>query len=140
MKSYLQGAPELRLGLSEDLVVGRSGGNTYGATVVDDITFHQACNLSDFDRDKVIALQAPDGESVVLNYRISGEFELPFRVFPFVEEIDEGRIDVLVKGKNERNTWPEKMKLTCSFFQKSDTRILSVVLDTHRNAFPPFFL
>ena len=45
MKSYLQGAPELRLGLSEDLVVGRSGANVYGATVVDDITFHQACNL-----------------------------------------------------------------------------------------------
>jgi hypothetical protein len=53
MKSYLQGAPELRLGLSEDLVVGRVGAGVYGATVVDDITFHQACNLSDFDRDKV---------------------------------------------------------------------------------------
>lgn len=45
MKSYLQGAPELRLGLSEDLVVGRQGASVYGATVVDDITFHQACNL-----------------------------------------------------------------------------------------------
>lgn len=77
MKSYLQGAPELRLGLSEDLgtmcvacsvaahvcdaVVGRSGGNVYGATVVDDITFHQACNLGDFERDRVIAMQAPEG-------------------------------------------------------------------------------
>lgn len=97
MKSYLQGAPELRLGLSEDLVVGRAGGNVYGATVVDDITFHQACNLGDFERDRVIALQAPEGECVVLNYRISGDFELPFRVFPFVEEIDEGRVDVILK-------------------------------------------
>ncbi len=97
MKSYLQGAPELRLGLSEDLVVGRSGATVYGATVVDDITFHQACNLSDFERDKVVALQAPEGECIVLNYRISGDFELPFRVYPVVEEVDEGRVDVLLK-------------------------------------------
>ncbi len=121
------GAPELRLGLSEDLVVGRGGGNVYGATVVDDITFHQgrrrvflslnryffvlhkltstwsfnyiACNLGDFERDRVIALQAPEGECVVLNYRISGDFDLPFRVFPFIEEIDEGRIDVILVRK-----------------------------------------
>lgn len=37
------------------------------------------------------------GECVVLNYRISGDFELPFRVFPFIEEIDEGRVDVILK-------------------------------------------
>lgn len=34
---------------------------------------------------------------MVLNYRISGDFELPFRVFPFVEELDEGRTDVILK-------------------------------------------
>jgi len=97
MKSYLQGAPELRLVLSEDLVVGRQGANVYGATVVDDITFHQACNLSDFERDKVVSLQAPEGECIVLNYRISGDFELPFRVYPFVEEVDDGRTDIVLK-------------------------------------------
>lgn len=69
----------------------------YGGTVVDDITFHQACNLADFDRERVLALQAPEGECIVLNYRISGDFDLPFRVFPFIEEIDEGRMDVIIK-------------------------------------------
>jgi hypothetical protein len=45
----------------------------------------------------VISLQAPEGECVVLNYRISGDFELPFRVYPYVEEIDDSRTDIILK-------------------------------------------
>jgi len=32
-----------------------------------------------------------------MNYRISSQFHLPFRVFPFVEELASNRIDVVIK-------------------------------------------
>ena len=103
MKSYLSGQPELRLGLNEDIVVGRQGnaGMVYGATIVDDMTFHQACRLQDFDRDRVISLQAPEGECIALNYRINQDFDLPFRVFPFIEEIDSSRTDMVLKIRSD---------------------------------------
>ena len=44
-----------------------------------------------------MALHAPEGECILLNYRISGDFELPFRVYPLVEQIDEGRTDIVLK-------------------------------------------
>jgi AP-4 complex subunit mu-1 len=34
-----------------------------------------------------------------LNYRINGDFNAPFRVFPFVEEISSSKVDVTVKIK-----------------------------------------
>lgn len=52
---------------------------------------------SEFEREKVVALHAPEGECIVLNYRISGDFDLPFRFYPVIEEVDEGRVDVLLR-------------------------------------------
>ena len=47
MKSYLNGNPELRLILNENLEVG--GGSGYGTTVIDDCSFHECVNASDFE-------------------------------------------------------------------------------------------
>ena len=35
----------------------------------------------------MVALHAPEGECIVLNYRISGDFDLPFRFYPVIEEV-----------------------------------------------------
>lgn len=34
-----------------------------------------------------------------MNYRISGDYTAPFRLFPFVEEISSSKIEVTVKLK-----------------------------------------
>ena len=39
----------------------------------------------------------PDGEFVVMNYRVTGEFRAPFRVFPSIDELSPYRIDVVVR-------------------------------------------
>jgi AP-4 complex subunit mu-1 len=35
---------------------------------------------------KTLAINPPDGEFLVMNYRINGEFPAPFRIYPFIDE------------------------------------------------------
>jgi len=101
IKSYLKGNPEVRLALNEDLVFGNglssTGGNPYGAAVMDDYNFHECANTTQFDLEKTLAFAPPEGEFTLMNYRISTEFRVPFRLLPFVEEVGPNRIDVIVK-------------------------------------------
>jgi len=95
MKSYLAGNPELRLALNEDLVVGRNN-KTYGSVVVDDINFNDCVNLNEFESSRTLSFIPPDGEFVVLNYRMTGEFRTPFRIFPSIEEVDNKKLEITV--------------------------------------------
>lgn len=55
---------EVRFGLNEDMVIGREEGamRGIGAVVLDDCSFHENANLSEFDRDRCISIAAQDGE------------------------------------------------------------------------------
>ncbi|CAM9625766.1 unnamed protein product, partial [Pylaiella littoralis] len=97
MKSYLSGNPELRLALNEDLVVGKSNaGAGFGSVVLDDCNFHECAKLDEFDSMRQLSFTPPDGEFVLLNYRINAEFRCPFRLFPSVGDIDPYRMEVVV--------------------------------------------
>jgi AP-4 complex subunit mu-1 len=99
MKSYLQGNPELRLALNEELVVGKGTrpAGVYNAIEVDDCNFHQACKMDMWDSQRVLALSPPDGEFTVMNYRITSEFRTPFRIFPFFELVSPTKVELEVK-------------------------------------------
>ncbi|KUF98501.1 hypothetical protein AM588_10007857 [Phytophthora nicotianae] len=97
LKSYLSGNPELRLALNEDLVIGNTGARQYGQVVLDDCNFHDCVQLDEFERDRVLIFQPPDGEFTVINYRITGDFRAPFRIFPFVEELSPTKIEMVLK-------------------------------------------
>lgn len=97
MKSYLSGNPPLRIALNEDLVVGKGGGGAYGAVVLDDCNFHECVNLDEFEGSKVLTLVPPDGEFVVMNYRITSDFRSPFRVFPVIEETSPYKVELVLK-------------------------------------------
>jgi AP-4 complex subunit mu-1 len=73
MKSYLRGNPGLRLVLNDDLVVGRGMSNS-GSVVLDDCAFHECVDTRDFDILKTLAINPPDGEFLVMNYRINGDY------------------------------------------------------------------
>mmetsp|Transcript_24774 Transcript_24774/g.68531 ORF Transcript_24774/g.68531 Transcript_24774/m.68531 type:complete len:486 (-) Transcript_24774:118-1575(-) len=100
MKSYLAGNPQLRLALNEDLIVGKdaprgSYGGGSGAKV-DDMNFNDCVNLTEFETARTLSFIPPDGEFVVLNYRITGEFATPFRIFPSIEEVEPKKIELTV--------------------------------------------
>lgn len=93
MKSYLSGNPELKLALNEDLVIGKGD----GSVVLDDANFHECCQLQDFETDRTLSFFPPDGEFVVLNYRVTGEFRAPFRVFPSIDEVSPYKMDLTLR-------------------------------------------
>ena len=95
MKSYLAGNPELRLALNEDLAIGRNQG-TYGSVTVDDINFNDCVNLTEFETQRTLSFVPPDGEFVVLNYRVTGDFTTPFRIFPSIEEVEPKKLEITV--------------------------------------------
>lgn len=87
MKSYLQGNPELRLVLNNDLHVGKLEPGQYGSVVLDDCNFHECVDTRDFEAMKTVTINPPDGEFLVMNYRINNEFIPPFRMYPFIDEL-----------------------------------------------------
>jgi AP-4 complex subunit mu-1 len=101
MKSYLSGNPGLRLALNEDLVVGKENAIGYAGVVLDDCNFHECVNLDDFDATKTLAMIPPDGEFVVMNYRITSEFRPPFRIFPVLEETSPYKVELVLKVRGD---------------------------------------
>jgi len=103
MKSYLAGNPALKLALNEELVVGKKAaaggavGPLYGAVEIDDCNFHECVKLDDFETNRIISFTPPDGEFVLMNYRITGDFRTPFRIFPFFELSSPYKVELVIK-------------------------------------------
>lgn len=93
MKSYLAGNPQLRLALNEDLVIGKNSGR-YGTVSVDDMNFNDCCNMTEWESARTLSFIPPDGEFVVLNYRMTGEYSPPFRIFPSIEESAPNKLEI----------------------------------------------
>lgn len=107
MKSYLAGNPELRLALNEDLIVGEASGASYGTARVDDMNFNDCVNMSEWEHARILSFIPPDGEFAVLNYRLTGEFRTPFRIFPSIEETGSNKLELtlLIRAEMESNNF-----------------------------------
>lgn len=53
-----------------------------------DCNFHECAKLDEFESMRQLSFTPPDGEFVLLNYRINAEFRCPFRLFPSIGDID----------------------------------------------------
>lgn len=98
MKSYLQGNPDLKLALNEDLVVGKQAGNA-SSHVIDDCNFNECVNTNEFDLSRVMRIRPPDGEFTAMNYRVTGDFLVPFRVFPMIDEVSNYKLELQLRIK-----------------------------------------
>jgi AP-4 complex subunit mu-1 len=41
---------------------------------------------------KTLAINPPDGEFLVMNYRINGDYATPFRIYPFIDELSQYKL------------------------------------------------
>lgn len=74
------------------------GGGFRGKSIeLDDVTFHQCVNLTQFDSEKTVSFVPPDGEFELMKYRISEGINLPFRVLPSWKDLGKTRFQVNVK-------------------------------------------
>ena len=101
MKSFLAGTPELRLGLNEDLSVGRADQHSYGV-VLDSVNFHECVNHNDFDADKTLFFRPPDGEFVVMHYRVTNkDCSMPFKIHPIIEQPSPYKVELTLKIRSD---------------------------------------
>jgi len=99
MKSYLRGNPGLRLVLNDDLAIGTGNFNTTASVVLDDCAFHECVDTRDFDALRTLAIAPPDGEFLVMNYRIKADYQTPFRIYPFIDELSAYKLQFTLKIK-----------------------------------------
>lgn len=83
MKSYLTGNPTLKLILSDELTLAES--NSPGSIILDDCNFHESVQHNEFLSNKALKINPPEGEFIVMNYRITTDFAAPFKIYPFFE-------------------------------------------------------
>lgn len=121
MKSYLRGNPALRLVLNDDLSVGRGNTGPPGSVVLDDCAFHESVDTRDFDALKTLAIDPPDGEFLVMNYRINGDYQTPYRVYPFIDELNSYKLQFTLKIKATMPSDKVATQLTAKFALPKDT-------------------
>ena len=87
MKSYLKNSPELRIVLTDDIIIGKT---SYGAGRMElaGYNFCQGVRTKDFESQRTLYIVPPEGEFTLMNYRINNEFAPPFRLYTIVEESD----------------------------------------------------
>lgn len=78
--------------------MGKSGAGI-GGVILDDCNFHECVNTSDFEINRILKISPPDGEFVAMNYRVMSDFQAPFRIFPFIEEVSNYKLELNLKLK-----------------------------------------
>lgn len=102
MKSFLAGTPDLIVGFNDDLVVGRDGGRAKYATVcLDSVNFHETADYSKFETDRTLVMRPPDGEFVLMNYRMTGNFTPPFRVVSSIELVSNYKAELTLRVRSD---------------------------------------
>jgi AP-4 complex subunit mu-1 len=94
MKSYLSGSPELHLALNDELVISGMGGRGagYGMIELDNVNFHECVQLDKFEQERMLVLEPPHGEFVLMNFHLGSlrhEGQIPFRVTPALSPISD---------------------------------------------------
>jgi len=104
MKSYLSGSPELHLALNDDLSISSSGKAGYGMVELDNVNFHECVQLDKFEQERMLVLEPPHGEFVLMNFHIGSlrhEGQIPFRITPTLSPLtdykQELRLQVLAE-------------------------------------------
>ena len=101
VKSELSGMPECKFGMNDKLLLQRDTvtnniRNTEKTVTLNDIKFDQCVKLSKFDKERAITFIPPDGEFTLMNYRISDNINIPFKVVCLFQQ-NENKFEYRIK-------------------------------------------
>uniref|UniRef100_A0A672KGI6 AP-4 complex subunit mu-1-like n=1 Tax=Sinocyclocheilus grahami TaxID=75366 RepID=A0A672KGI6_SINGR len=100
IKCFLPTCSEMRIGLNEELSIGKSQLKGYSSAVrVDECRFHQAVKLDEFDTFRILKVCPSQGEQTVMQYQLCDELPCapPFQLFPSVEKDYVNRVLIFLK-------------------------------------------
>ena len=120
MKSYLKNSPELKVVLSDDVIIGKS---SYGAGRMElsGYNFCKGVRYRDFETQRTLYIIPPEGEFILMNYRINNEFAPPFRLYTIVEELDY-KLELRIKLSANFSNHTKGGNITISFNSPKETQ------------------
>jgi AP-1 complex subunit mu len=104
VNSKLSGMPELRLGLNDKVHFETSGekkDNPSRSVELEDVKFHQCVRLTRFEVDHVITFVPPDGDFILMSYRLNTTVKPLFWIDTNVTKHSKNRIEYLIKAKSQ---------------------------------------
>jgi AP-1 complex subunit mu len=101
MKALLSGMPVLKLGLNDKIFYQVSGRTTSSKTIeMDDLKFHNCVNMNKFESERIIEFTPPDGNFVLMNYRLNIQLKPLIWVEVNINQITNTKIEYKVKAKS----------------------------------------
>jgi AP-4 complex subunit mu-1 len=116
IKSFIKGIPKIKMGLNEDLIIGKSSDvMNHGKLCLDQCNFHECCRFSEWDIDRTLVFFPPDGEFALIKYRCTDTFESPFKIYSYLEDPGHNQLDIIIKLTSEfpSELNANKVRLTC---------------------------
>ncbi|KAK9727998.1 clathrin associated protein complex medium subunit [Basidiobolus ranarum] len=105
MRAYLSGTPECKFGLNDKILLENdvqsrgSAPRRTNSVAIDDYQFHQCVKLGKFNNDRSISFIPPDGEFELMRYRTTENVNIPFKVYPVVNEMGKTRVEYKIQVK-----------------------------------------
>ncbi|KAK6888519.1 AP-2 complex subunit mu [Candida tropicalis] len=109
MKTHLSGMPLCRFGFNENTILLSNDQPRDGAVTLEDSKFHQCVQLNIFETERTIQFIPPDGEFRLMGYNCSSNINIPFKVYPQVQQV--GRSKLMYKIRVQ-SFYPEKLPAT----------------------------
>jgi AP-4 complex subunit mu-1 len=116
IKSFIKGIPKIKMGLNEDLIIGKTNDQmNHGKLCLDQCNFHECCRFTEWDIDRTLVFFPPDGEFALIKYRCTDTFESPFKIYSYLEDPGHNQLDIIIKITSEFPTElnANKVRLTC---------------------------
>ena len=96
--SQLTGMPECKFAINDKFTLQRNReGEIEKSINIDDLKFDRCVKLSKFDRENAITFIPPDGKFVLMTYRVSSNFNLPFKIMCIYNELTPTKISYQIK-------------------------------------------
>ncbi len=101
MKALLSGMPVLKLGLNDKIFYQVSGRTTSSKTIeMDDLKFHNCVNMNKFEAERIIEFTPPDGNFILLNYRLNLQLKPLIWVEVTTTQVTNTKMEYKVKAKS----------------------------------------
>jgi AP-4 complex subunit mu-1 len=117
MKSYLNFNSKLKISLNENLFILSdplpSSAPLPGDVVLDDMTFSDICDLSEFNQNsKIINFISPDGEFNLINYRISNFNNSPPPLKIYLQNENNSNFILFIKSEIPETNFFQNLKIS----------------------------
>ncbi|CAI5757966.1 unnamed protein product [Candida verbasci] len=106
MKTHLSGMPLCRFGFNENTkLLSTVNHNQYefpqdSVVLLEDSKFHQCVQLAVFENEGIIQFIPPDGEFQLMTYNCNSNINLPYKVFPQIQQIGRNKLSYKIRIKS----------------------------------------